>query len=156
MSSTLDRFWVKVCKTETCWLWQGAKNSKGYGSYLHNGRLSSAHHVSYNELVGEIPEGMQTDHTCHVRHCVNPDHLELVIPKRNNERRKGASTNSRSGIRGVSKRNNKWQVTVGHNYIRYYGGVFTTLEEAEQAAIALREKLYGPDPVRRTTSKEIS
>jgi hypothetical protein len=51
-----------------------------------------AHRLSYEWLVGPVPEGMELDHLCRVRHCVNPSHLEVVTHSvnviRGNEARK--------------------------------------------------------------------
>lgn len=73
-----QRFWAKVDKTETCWLWTAGLNRHGYGQFKLNGRTRTAHRLAYEWLVGEIPEGLHLDHLCRVRHCVNPDHLEPV------------------------------------------------------------------------------
>lgn len=82
MSATrvLDlRFWEKVNKTDGCWLWTGSKDSAGYGHFrIDSQRLRKAHRISYELLVGPIPEGLQLDHLCRVRECVRPDHLEPV------------------------------------------------------------------------------
>lgn len=80
-----QRFWAKVDKTATCWLWQGAKDSGGYGQ-IRAGRQEKAHRLAYQWLVGAIPEGLQLDHLCRVRNCVNPDHLEPVTPRENTMR----------------------------------------------------------------------
>ena len=70
-----DRFMQKVNKTETCWLWTGALNSRGYGSFGVYGKATSAHRYSYEHFKGKIPEGMIVCHSCDVPACVNPDHL---------------------------------------------------------------------------------
>lgn len=56
-----------------CWLWIGGGPGVGYGK----------HRMVYSELVGEIPAGLDIDHKCRVRCCVNPDHLEPVTRKEN-------------------------------------------------------------------------
>jgi len=60
-----------------CWLWQKYRHRLGYGVMNLNGRLEQAHRAAWLILVAQIPTGMQLNHRCHVRHCVNPDHLYL-------------------------------------------------------------------------------
>jgi hypothetical protein len=61
-----------------CWIWQGSISPYGYGRLSVRGRSGMAHRVSYEEFVGVIPEGLELDHLCRVRSCVNPKHLEAV------------------------------------------------------------------------------
>lgn len=61
-----------------CWLWTGAVKSSGYGHSWFNGRKMAAHRLAWTIWRGPIPDGMEIDHLCHVRHCVNPDHLRLA------------------------------------------------------------------------------
>jgi len=68
-----------VEKTNTCWIWKGVKNPNGYGQASGD----SAHRKIYKALVGPIPEGLQLDHLCEVKLCVNPKHLEPVTPREN-------------------------------------------------------------------------
>lgn len=80
------RFWTKVEKTETCWLWKSACTQKGYGIIRlggRSGRNAGAHRFAYEMCVGPIPDGLQIDHLCRVPACVNPDHLEPVTPQEN-------------------------------------------------------------------------
>ena len=66
-----------------CWNWLRGKYDTGYGS-INNVR---AHRLVYEVLSGPIPEGYQLDHLCQNRGCVNPSHLEPVLPKENKQRR---------------------------------------------------------------------
>lgn len=77
-----SRFWAKVNKTDTCWLWTGSIDASGYGRFRCDGRWIGAHRY----LRGDAPAGMQWDHLCRVRHCVRPDHLEPVTPRENTQR----------------------------------------------------------------------
>lgn len=80
------RFWSKVQKTDECWLWGGHICTQGYGQMNVRGRDVLAHRLSYQLLVGEIPEGLELDHLCRIRTCVNPAHLEPVTHAENMKR----------------------------------------------------------------------
>jgi hypothetical protein len=68
-----------------CWLWQGARFANtGYGAVAGRDRRQRlAHRSSYRLIVGPIPDGLQLDHLCRVRSCVNPAHLEPVTAREN-------------------------------------------------------------------------
>lgn len=80
-----ERFWKYVNKTETCWLWTGAKVTNGYGTFYIGGKNTTApaHRVIWEAINGLIPSDLLIDHICRVRHCVNPSHLRLVTNKEN-------------------------------------------------------------------------
>lgn len=85
-----ERFWAKVDKTDTCWLWTGAK-AAGYGRFFVSSdrgakRIDGAHRVAYELMVGPIPEGLHIDHLCRTPACVNPAHLEPVTIAVNTQR----------------------------------------------------------------------
>lgn len=78
-----QRFWDKVQVVESgCWEWTGW-DVHGYGMYRHFGRDQRAHRVAYEVLVQQIPYGLECDHLCRVRRCVNPAHVEAVTHKEN-------------------------------------------------------------------------
>lgn len=77
--SLTERFWSKVEKTDTCWLWRGCVGGNGYGQFSVTHRKNvGAHRFAYELLVGPIPEGLSLDHLCRVIICVNSSHLEAV------------------------------------------------------------------------------
>lgn len=84
--TTLDRFWAKVEKTEDCWLWTASQTHGGYGQFWNGEGREDAHRYSYRLHKGDIPKGLQLDHLCRVRHCVNPEHLEAVTCWENQRR----------------------------------------------------------------------
>jgi hypothetical protein len=85
------RFWPKVDRTGACWLWTAHIGKDGYGTFSIDGHHHRAHRVAWVLLHGPIPDGLQIDHLCRVRHCVNPDHLEPVTQRENILRGEGLS-----------------------------------------------------------------
>ncbi|UVF62330.1 HNH endonuclease [Nitrososphaeria virus YSH_462411] len=90
----LNRFMNMVDKTGNCWEWVGSKNWLGYGQFSFYGKTTATHRLSYQHYKGEIPDGMVLDHLCRVRHCINPEHLEVVTNKENILRGRGATANN--------------------------------------------------------------
>jgi hypothetical protein len=145
-----ERFWPKVDKSADCWIWTGALNDQGYGTTSIDGVHRYSHRASFEMANGPIPEGMFIDHICHTPACVRPEHLRAATSKQNMENLSGAKSTSKSGIRGVHRRDyGAWQVQVTHNRRVYNGGTFPNLADAEQAAIALRNRLYTHNNVDR-------
>lgn len=95
----LEWFWEKVDKNGPlpsddtlaagkgpCWLWTAACQPNGYGVFTSFPFTNLSHRVSYHLAGGTLVRGMQIDHLCRVRNCVNPDHLEQVTSRVNNLR----------------------------------------------------------------------
>jgi hypothetical protein len=77
----------KIAEVDECWEWLGARNSKGYPCFAIERKSKLAHRVSYELLVGRIPDGLQLDHLCRNIICVRPSHLEPVTNAENMRRR---------------------------------------------------------------------
>ena len=80
------RFWRYVEQRRECWVWTASIRPNGYGEFRCNGRLTRAHRFAYEQMVGPVPEGLQLDHLCRNRACVNPEHLEPVTGSVNVQR----------------------------------------------------------------------
>jgi len=75
-----------------CLLWTGWLNDDGYGYIRFNGRDQPAHRVAYELAIGPIPTGHEVDHSCQVRACIEPTHLEAVTHAENQRRIRGRKT----------------------------------------------------------------
>lgn len=61
-----------------CWLWTASTDKNGYTRFFFLAQCRAAHIVSYWLFVGATPKGLELDHLCRRRHCVNPTHLDAV------------------------------------------------------------------------------
>lgn len=80
-ASDIERFWSHVRSEGDCLVWTGCKSS-GYGRFGLGRRSIRAHRFAF-ALVSEIPPGLELDHLCRNRACVNPEHLEPVRHREN-------------------------------------------------------------------------
>lgn len=98
-------FWEMVDKTGPCWVYMGYTNLDGYGRIRIGGRKKQlAHRVSYEQHFGVIPDGLDLDHLCRNRACVNPSHLEPVSRR----------TNILRGVGAGAKNAKKTHCPIGH------------------------------------------
>jgi hypothetical protein len=103
MLSVLARFTAKYEVAESgCWPWTAYVNPWGYGMFRVASRESMrlAHRVAYELFVGPIRAGLEVDHLCKVRNCVNPAHLEPVTQAENMRR---SELPARRGVHNASK-----------------------------------------------------
>lgn len=82
-----------------CIIFTGSLSEDGYGWIRDGERMRRAHQVAFEAAHGPIPDGLEIDHTCSVRNCVNPQHLEAVSHAENVRR---------SRARGCIKRKHPW------------------------------------------------
>jgi hypothetical protein len=79
-----SRFWKRVNKTDTCWLWTGAQMAGGYGRLrISTTGHARAHRIAWIITYGPIPDNLLCCHKCDVRLCCRPDHLFLGTYKQN-------------------------------------------------------------------------
>lgn len=129
-----ERFWTHVDKQgpDECWLWNSDAVNKGYPYFQVDKKRTYGHTFSYELHVGPIPEGLEIDHRCRVRRCVNPAHLRVATRQQNQANTPGWG---RSRFKGVSwhSAGQRWQVHLKVGTRRLYLGLFTTELEAAQA-----------------------
>lgn len=142
------RFWEKVEKTDVCatglcptgcWLWRAATHQKGYGQFWTgsrkdgSGQMSQAHIWSWEQANGSVPDGLELDHKCRVRNCVNPEHLEPVTHRVNVLR--GQSTAAQAARRNSCPK--------GHEYTSsntYFDGTKRVCRKCRQQSYLARSK----------------
>ncbi len=146
----IEKIWRKVLSNSApaqggCVEWTGRKLvTRGYGmvSAKSGGKWMSlyVHRVACEFANGTIPLGMQVDHRCHNRACVNVAHLRLLTPKQNNENRRGPNVTSTTGVLNVEWLPNlsRYRVRVQDRHVGYFG----SLAEAKQAAVDTRASIY--------------
>ena len=106
-SDAVVRFWSHVSRGQPvdCWPWTGYVCAGGYGRFAARCRptvLVQAHRFAYETEIGPIPVGLDLDHLCRNRRCVNPTHLEPVTRRTNVMR--GMAPHARAARAGICKR----------------------------------------------------
>ena len=126
------RFWGKVKKTRTCWIWTAARID-GYGTFWWQGHHIVAHRLAYAALVGRIPPGKELDHLCRNRACVRPDHLRIA----------SHYDNVMAGVNFTAANARKFRCPKGHAYTVVKNGKRTQrkCQTCKDAALAAKRRL---------------
>ena len=135
-----------VNKKTGCWEWEGARSPEGYSRIGHKGKACYGHRISHEIHIGPIPKGLEIDHLCRVRHCVNPEHLEAVTH----------SVNAQRGVCGkVSASRNRAKTTCPHGHPYEGGNLYVVPKTGHRVCLTCKRKrnriwMRGYSP-RRTT-----
>ena len=80
----MERFWSKTRALEDgCIEWVAYRMATGYGRFALKRHPHQAHRIALVAHLGHMPDGLDVDHLCRNRSCVNPDHLEFVTTATN-------------------------------------------------------------------------
>lgn len=118
----------KISHEDGCWPWIGRINNSGYSEVWYEGASCKAHRVIYALLIGPIPSGLQLDHLCRNRRCVNPEHLEPVTSR----------VNTLRGVSIPAQNARKTHCVRGHLLVA--DNLYTTQSRACRACFPVRRK----------------
>jgi hypothetical protein len=105
-----------------CWEWQGATKRGGYGHMSVDGRMQLVHRLAWEVVAGPIEPGLEIDHLCRNRQCLNPAHLEPVTKEEN----------VRRGSTKYEPDNKVNREAVNVQYLQFYEKVRTYVHDGQE------------------------
>jgi len=116
----IKKLWIENGPDE-CWPWIGNCNIRtGYGKKQWHGKTLLAHRWMYEQMIGPIKKGKVINHTCGIRNCVNPAHLE-VVSQAENCRHGSGSVLTKDQVKEIKKAKKNKQWGDGAKLARKYG-----------------------------------
>lgn len=99
-----QRFWARVNKTDSCWLWTASVRRGGYGQMWDGEKINAAHRLSWELANGPIQDGLWVLHKCDTPRCVNPGHLFLGtdLDNKHDMANKGRRKGKNGGLFGAN------------------------------------------------------
>ena len=149
-ATTAERIAAYTRKDGECIRWTRYLNDDGYAQIRDRGSMRSVHTVVFELHNGKVPDGLEIDHLCHNRDCVNIHHLRAVTHKQNMENRAGLRSTNSTGFTGVFVHGSVFQASVVHNGKRVNAGIFDNALAASDAALELRNRLFTHNEIDRT------
>lgn len=131
--TTEERFWSKVKKTRSCWLWTGA--GVRYGGFGVEGKVVQTHRYSWELHNGPIPDGLFVLHSCDNVKCVKPAHLFLGTNADNVQDKVNKGREARGEKIGSSKLTWKEVRAIRKYYKSKHGGSKTHQQIADHFGI---------------------
>jgi len=142
----MDR--IEMLTESGCWIPNTTIAQHGYcwmyGYDFGNGkRKEYAHRVFYEMFKGPVSDGLQIDHLCKVRCCVNPNHLEAVTQR----------TNLLRGESAAAKNARRTHCPKGHPFSPENTGKLSTRENYRYCKECNRQKARLRDRRKNALSK---
>ncbi len=138
----VQRFWEHINRTDSCWLFNGAPDHKGYGRLVNYHIIGTkrctkifAHRLSWLIFIGPIPDGLFVLHKCDVPLCVNWEHLFLGT-QLDNMRDKVSKGRGATGERNGQARLTTEQVLEIRRLYRRYSHVHNINSLAKQFGVS--------------------
>lgn len=143
-SSPGEAFSDQTERSGDCLIWTGLTNGVGYGVLKVEGKAKLAHRYSWEREIGPLGPGVKLDHcVCRNPLCVETARLRPATNAENGQNRSGAARHSKTGVRNVSPRGDKYVVAMSKDNKQFHFGTYDTIAEAAEVAEAKRIELFG-------------
>lgn len=111
-------------------------NNTGYVMTNNNNKRYLLHRI----IFPDVPKGMQIDHINRIKTDNRKINLRIVYPFQNCQN-VAVSKKSRTGIKGVIIRNNKFLASFRYNKIYYRVGLFDSINDAKIALLKKKKEI---------------